>query len=211
MGLTDKNEVTDKSLEWGNWERKVELERTIKQTNTGLNYLGPLWRSSIVSPTNGEICCNAQVHIAKASAVVTLGSSDGTEDEILPERLYLCKEETSTWIKEYLSYTTNTHSNRADLQATMANSNYSITKYGEYVPEVVKSAVEKYKTKYFELHTRNNPKLTKEMIDISFVSFQCYMILGEQPAIDHHMDKVHGIEDGIISLTEKIEIDVAYK
>ena len=49
------------------------------------------------------------------------------------------------------------------------------------------------------------------MIDISFVSFQCYVALGEQPAIDHHMKCVHGIPNGIVSLKEKVEIEVDSK
>ena len=179
MGLTGQNNVTDETIKWHNWNRRVELQRRLKETDNDLNDLGSLWRTTNTCPTNVQVGCNAPVHIAKVSPVVTLGSEDGTSDRILPERLYICKEETAAWIKEYLNYTTFSNSNMADLQSTMPNTNYSITKYGDYVPKVVRNAADKYKTKYFEFHTGDHPKLTKEMIDISFVTFQCHLNLGE--------------------------------
>ena len=76
---------------------------------------------------------------------------------------------------------------------------------------MVRGAKEKYKTKFYNLHIRNKSKLTMNMIDISFVSFQCYLALGEQPVIDYHMESVHGIQDGVISLKEKVDIEVDSK
>ena len=90
----------------------------------------------------------------------------------------------------------------------MPNTNYPISKYGDYVPMVVRKSADNYKTQYFELYTGANPKLKMKMINISFITFQCLLNLGEQPAIDHHMDDIHGIEDGVVTLTEKLVIEV---
>ena len=90
----------------------------------------------------------------------------------------------------------------------MSETSYSVSKYGEYVPKVVRDASDKYITKFFEQNTGDHPKLTKEMVNISFISFQCYLYLGKQPAINSHIEDVHGIEDGIETLTELQVIEV---
>ena len=49
------------------------------------------------------------------------------------------------------------------------------------------------------------------MISISFISFLCYLPLGEQPAITDHIEDVHGVEEGIESLKEMQVIEVDTK
>ena len=106
MDFMEKNDVTDKVVQWNGtgWSRRLELQRTLKQTYTHINDIGTLWRTSATGAAMHEVSCNAPVHIAKLSAVVTLGSPDGTTDKILSDRVVICRKETATWIKEYLYY-----------------------------------------------------------------------------------------------------------
>ena len=165
MGLSVREELTDEPLRFGHWPRKGRIQTSIKGSDTNLAACESLWRTTSTTPANNQVCCRMPVHIAKVSAVVTAGGEDGKTDRNLPEKLYLCKEETATWTKQHLKYATESNQHKADLKITVPETSYSFSKYGEYVPKVVRDASDKYITKFFNHHTGAHPKLTKEKVD----------------------------------------------
>ena len=128
MGLTTKD-VADETPRFANWQRKKSIQNSIKASDTDLAAYGSLWRTTETSPANNQVCCTMTVHVAKVSAVVTAGDADGKSDKNIPEKLYLCKEETATWTKQNLKYATETGQYTAKLKITVPESSYTIPKY----------------------------------------------------------------------------------
>ena len=210
MGLTPKD-AADEVVRFTNYDRKTALHVSVKQTDTGLSDGGTLFRKTETSPQLNQVGCKVPIWIAKVSAVVTAGEPDGVTDKIIPAMFYLCKEETSSWAKQYLKFSSETENNKARLKSTASENSYSLTSYNNYIPKVVRDAADKYRTKFFNHHKRQNKKLTKAMITVTYSSFMCEAIAGEHPAITDHIEIVHGIEDGIETLSEFQVIQVDSK
>ena len=103
MGLTP----ADRSDEWVRFskhDRKAQLHNSVKQTDSELSDCDSLWRKTATIPLPNQVGCNVPIHIAKVSAVVTAGHTDGVQDKTLGPKFYLCKEETSTWAKTNIKF-----------------------------------------------------------------------------------------------------------
>ena len=154
MGLTTR-EMTDEALKFTHWPRKKSIETAVKASDKDLAAYGKLWRTEETTPKQNQVCCKMAVHAAKVSAVVTAGGEDNKTDKNIPETIYLCKEETATWTKQNLKYATETGQYTANLKTTVSENSYTISKYGEYIPKVVRDTSDKYITKFFDHHTHS--------------------------------------------------------
>ena len=143
MGLTP----TDPADEWVRFsknDRKAQLHTSVKQSDTELADCDSLWRRTATIPAPNQVSWKVPIYIAKASAVVTAGDADGVTDKILPAKFYLCKEETSTWAKKYIKFSSETENNKARLKSTASENSYSLTTFERYIPKVVRDASDKY-------------------------------------------------------------------
>ena len=119
MGLTP-TDLADEALRFSNWPRKTSLHTSVKNSHTHLASCTSLWRTNAATPALNQVCCRIPIHIAKVSAVVTAGATDGVADKNLPEKFYLCTEETATWTKQYIKYATESDNNKANLKSTVS-------------------------------------------------------------------------------------------
>ena len=210
MGLTPIDN-TDEYVKFNKHKIKADLQNAVKQTDTELADYESFWRKDNTVPSTNQVSCRVPIWLAKVSAVVIAGHADGVQDKNLPARFYLCKEETSVWAKQYLRFSSETENNKARLKSTAPEGTYDVKNYDRHIPQLIRDASDKYITKFFNHHTGANPKLTKAMITLSYASFMCYEISGEQPAIDDHIETVHGIVNGIKTLKEHQVIQVDSK
>ena len=169
-----------------------------------------LWKTAKLTPASNQVTCNISIHAAKLTGIVIGGNSDGS-DKVLEEQTYLCKKECALWTKQYLNFSPGEAKTNAHLKQAASKSNYPIVDYHNYVPLQVRAASDQYITKYFNKHKRANPKLTKAMIVISFISFKCDLPMVEQEEIDDHSRDVHGIVGGIQTLKPIQVIEVNTK
>ena len=210
MGLTPKD-PTDEYVRFGNHDKRTTFMNAVKNTDTSLADYQEIWATGNTSDGVNKADCNVPIWLAKVSAVVTEGHADGKQDKALNARYYLCKEETAVWAKKHLKFSIETVNNKLGLRSTAPSSNYNIKKYDEYIPKAIRDATAKYKTKFFNHHSSQNPKLTDEMITIIFTSFMCCLPLGNQRAIDEHVEDIHGFTDGVDELKEDQRIQVDSK
>ena len=210
MGLTPMD-PTDEYVRYGNHDKRTTFMNAVKNTDTGLADYQEIWQTNPPSDLVNKADCNTPIWIAKVSAVVIEGHTDGKQDKPLNARYYLCKEETATWAKKYLRFSVETANNKLGLRSTAPYGNYDIKKYDMYIPRMIRDASAKYKTKFFNHHSGQNPKLTEEMITISFTSFMCHLHLGNQRAIDEHVEDIHGFTNGVDELKEDQRIQVDSK
>ena len=63
---------------------------------------------------------------------------------------------------------------------------------------------------FYDKHKRTVAKLEKEMINVAFSVFTCGLKLIEEEHVSEHCREVHGLVDGITSLSplQVIEVDV---
>ena len=210
MGLTPLD-TSDKIVKFNNYRRRAQLQDAVKLTDTELANYDSFWRKTNTTPGSNQVSCMIPIWLANISAVVTAGHTDGVSDKHLQAKFYLCKEETSVWAKQYLRFSSETENNKARLKSTAPESTYDVKHYDRHIPQLIRSASDKYITMFFNRHTGANPLLTKAMITISYASFMCYEISGEQPAIDDHVETVHGLTDGVETLKENQVIQVDSK
>ena len=192
MGLTP----TDTSDEWVRFSkhpRKAQLHEKVKETDSDLSDCESLWRRTTDIPLPNQVGCIIPIHIASVSAVVTAGHADGVQDKTLGPKFYLCKEETSTWAKTHIKFCSESENNKARLRSTSSQNSYTLTSFDRYIPQIVRDAANKYSNKFHTSFKSANPKLKKSMITVSYISFLCNEIAGEQLAIDDHIEVVHGI------------------
>ena len=210
MGLTARD-ASDEHIKYGNHLDRDTLMKAVKVTDPELAQFETLWKKSNDPSLVNHVHCEVPNWIAKISAVVPEGHSDGIQDKALNARYYLCKEETAIWAKKYLKFSIETSNNKTGLKSTAPAKDYDVSKYDEYIPKVVRDASDKYKTKFYTHYIGRNPKLTGEMITLSFISFICYHQFGDQRAIDEHVEEIHGFTDGVTELSQKQTIEVDSK
>ena len=210
IGLTPLD-TSDEIVKFNHYNRRAQLQDAVKQTNTELADYDSLWRKNATAPLTNQVSCKVPIWLAKVSAVVIAGHTDGVQNQILPAKFYLCKDETSVWAKQYLRFSSETENNKARLKSAAPEGTYDVKNYDRHIPQLIRDASDKYITKFFNQHTGANPNLTKAMISISYISFMCYEISGEQPAIDDHIETVHGIIEGVETLKEHQVIQVDSK
>ena len=147
------------------------------------------------------------IWITKLSAVIPAGTAALTLDA----RYYMCKEETAVWAKKHLRFSSELENNKARLKSTAPSNTYDVKHYDRYIPQAIRDASDKYITKFYDHYHGGHAGLTKEMITVSYISFMCFEISSEQPAIDDHVETVHGFTDGVETLKENQIIQVDSK
>ena len=227
MGLSP-TEGTDLWHRSGEYPLKATLQEEVKKTSPELANYESFWRKTKQpSQQSSEVSCYIPIWLAKLSAVIPAGTSRSaasTGDNesgdsgpsrsaqvTLEARYYLCKDETAAWARMYLRCSTEAENNKSRLRSTAPAHKYNVKHYEQYIPYLVRGASDKYITKFINHHKSQHPRLTDEMVTISFASFMCYEISGEQPAIDDHVEIVHGFTDGVEMLKENQVIQVDSK
>ena len=210
MGLTAQD-PSDEHNRYGNHAKRATFMNSVKVTDTGLADYQDIWQTT--NPTNGvnHAPCEVPIWLAKTSAVVIEGHADGKQDKPLNARYYLCKEETADWAKKYLKFSIENSNNKVGLRSTAPSDTYDVKQYDKYIPQMVRDAAAKYITKFYNHYIGRNPKLTEDMITLCFTSFMCCELLGEQRAIDEHVEDVHGFTNGVDDLKENQIIQVDSK
>ena len=208
MGLTAQD-ASDEHVRYGNHAKRATLMDAVKVTDPSLADYQAIWQKN--DPTNevNHASCEVPIWLAKASAVVIEGHADGKQDKPLNARFYLCKDETAVWAKKYLKFSIETRNNKVGLRSTAPASSYDVKDYDKYIPKMIRDAAAKYITKFYNHYIGQNPKLTEEMITLCFTSFMCCQSLGDQRAINEHVEEIHGFTDGVDGLKEDqiIEVD----
>ena len=198
MGLTPQD-ASDEHIRFGNNAKRATLMESVKITEPSLAEYSSLWKKE------------ATTSVAKASAVVIGGHADGVQDKPLAARYYLCKDETAAWAKKYLKFSIENSNNKVGLRSTAPSDTYDVKQYDKYIPQMVRDAAAKYITKFYNHYIGRNPKLTEDMITLCFTSFMCCELLGEQRAIDEHVEDIHGFTNGVDDLKENQIIQVDSK
>ena len=208
MGLTAQD-ASDEHVKYGNHAKRATLMDAVKVTDPSLADYQSLWKKNDVTNVVNHASCEVPIWLAKASAVVIEGHADGKQDKPLTARFYLCKDETAVWAKKYLKFSVETKNNKVGLRSTAPASSYDVKDYDKYIPKMIRDAAAKYITKFYNHYIGRNPKLTEEMITLCFTSFMCCESLGDQRAINEHVEEVHGFTDGVDGLKENqiIEVD----
>ena len=173
MGLEPHRQGVDEKLRFSNWTRKAALHAAIKaQNQLDKPDTVDMWRIAGGNTVVSAVNCNMGIHIIKISAVVPGCNANGS-DIALPDEFYLCKKETGVWTVKYLTAAEGSHKSNAHLRQASNPDNYSVSKYNEYVPTQVMSAINTYKELYYTKYHPNNATLTNVMMDATFTSFKC--------------------------------------
>ena len=141
MGLTPIN-ASDEVVKFNNYNRRAQLQDSVKTTNTELAEYDSFWRKTATSPVANQVSCMIPVWLAKLSAVVTAGDADGVSDLTLDARFYMCKEETAVWAKKYLRFSSEIENNKARLKSTAPASTYDVKHYDRYIPQLIRDVFE---------------------------------------------------------------------
>ena len=124
MGLTP-TEASDEHLRGSHVAKRRTLMASVKNTDTSLADFEDIWQTAPPSDKVNRAECNTPIWIAKVSAVVIEGHTDGVQDKPLNARYYMCKEETATWAKKYLKFSVETTNNKMGLRCTAPYQNYN--------------------------------------------------------------------------------------
>ena len=65
----------------------------------------PMWKTAKEAIAANSVYCNMGIHTARLTAIVTGGNTDGT-DKVLPEEIYICKNESAVWTRKHLTFST---------------------------------------------------------------------------------------------------------
>ena len=208
MGLRQRRPTIDEIISFSHWTRKADLHTAIRAQNVpGRPSVANMWRFAQGTPLTNVTRCNMGICVINISAVVTGGMENGN-DKNLPVESFLCKKEMGVWTKKYLTSSEGSHKHNAHLKQASDLSNYSISKYNEFVPTLVWNAISIYKDLYLAKYLTANTTLTHGMISQHFTSFKCDYEMEEEGIIDEHVRSVHNIS-GIEAMTpiQRIEVD----
>ena len=78
---------------------------------------------------------------------------------------------------------------------------YKISNYENYLPIQVKENYDQFIGEFINRHKRINPTLHKNHVSVKFSTFICGLDLFESGQITHHCREIHGLEQGITSLS----------
>ena len=91
-------------------------------------------------------------------------------------------------------------SNFKHLDVTAPMNAYPVGNYVNYVPIPV-TDTDKFKDEFVAHHVGNNTGLQKEHVSVALSIFQCGLQLTEEQQVDEHCRQIHGLSDGISTLS----------
>ena len=154
--------------------------------------------------------CNLLIPLVRMSAVVKEGNSDRS-DKSIPAEYLLEKKEGAEWSKKYLTWWMGVTKASQHMKVASDPSTYAVPDYQKFVPATVISARDTFANKFHGKHHGTNSKLTRQMINTSYIIFKCNLNLLDQDHVDEHYLDVHSLEGGAAALIQLEEIEVNTK
>ena len=77
---------------------------------------------------------------------------------------------------------------------------YPVGNYANYVPIPILDT-DKFKDEFVAHHVTGTPGLQKEHVSVALSIFQCGLQLIEEQQVDEHCRQIHGLTDGINTLS----------
>ena len=194
MGLPDLDTNNDKIIKQGkDFATRKRLQDLVLQTTIVEKPDGPhLWATE-KAPANaaGPVPkCHMQVTVVNISALVPRGNQDGS-DISPPKEAFIPRKLAGEWSIENLSCS-NSNPEKPHKGVKMASPDefYSFTKYWMHVPSNIRNNVPTFIQKYLTQHCPAYPDgaLKEEHVSVSFYSFKCSLVLGDNDEIKEHFE-----------------------
>ena len=207
MGLSSLDPDNDKVIKQGkDFATRKELQDLVLTTNIGEKPDGPeLWATEKASAntTGSSPKCHMQVTVVSLTAVIPGGNEDNS-DITPPKEVFIPRELAGEWSIENL-FCSNSYPEKPHKGVNMAApvSFYSFENYWMYVPQNIRNNVTTFTQQYVAHHGSAYPAgvLKDEHVSVSFYSFKCSIILGDDDDIKEHFENVHGVIGGPAKLT----------
>ena len=112
----------------------------------------------------------------------------------------MIKEKLAKWTKKQMLFSKASEKNFVHLDVAAPMSAYRVGNYVNYIPIPIVDT-DKFKKEFISKHSTDVPKLKKEHISVAFSIFQCGLQLVEEQQVDEHCRQIHGLMEGINSLS----------
>ena len=112
----------------------------------------------------------------------------------------MIKEKMAIWSRKQMLFAKASESNFKHLDVTAPMNAYPVGNYVNYIP-IPALDTSKFVDKFMAHHSTSSPGLQREHISVAFSIFQCGLQLIEEQQVDEHFGQVHGLSDGISSLS----------
>ena len=111
------------------------------------------------------------------------------------------RERLAVWIKKWMMRSNAEAKDFAHLLVAAPKAAYKLSNYEDYLPVQVKENYDQFIGEFINRHKRINPTLHKNHVSVKFSTFICGLDLFESGQITHHCREIHGLEQGITSLS----------
>ena len=152
----------------------------------------------------GTPTCTLPIVIVRLMAYIPIGGRKKNcmkyPFTIIDEEGFLAKKQLAVWIKKWIMLANAEADGFTHLLVAAAKEEYEIPNYEDYIPTQVKENCGQFIREFIRNHKEKHPTLRREHISIFFSTFICGLDLFNPDQIAHHFKKVHGLEQGIMSL-----------
>ena len=218
MGLTKLGEKDTFVEHDDEWRERSFLQEKIKESNLVEKIpKGNLFEISETPEDKIYVPCHLPIQIMVIKGDYCQKENSDIQNLFTAEEQHdWAMEETAEWCKEYLTSDEIKHQDKISaLNHASEPETYSVPNYYEYIPENVKKAEDKYKTKYVQKNIDEHDWLKTEHVKITYRVLKCNFPLSSDQKIQQHYRKVHLLSNGSFSLKRreiiKVNTDLEFK
>ena len=198
MDLQEKTN-NDEVLSYAQWIRKEAIHVLAKNSYQSDKPLddGDWWRYALncEGGTAAIPKCHLLIAVARLKAYIPQGGRANTDLD-MPEEGFLVKKKLAEWSKKQMFFTKAVEKDYKHMEVPALTASYSVQNYDGYVPIPILDAIE-----FIAKHIADVPKLKKEHITVSFSVVKCGLPLAEEEQVMYHCKQIHGLDEGITSLS----------
>lgn len=193
----------DEALGYGLWDRRRDVHTLVKQTYQADKPKddGNWWRYALgITNGSGPIPrCNLLIVVARLKAFIPQGGP-ANDDYDMAEEGFLVKKNLSEWSQKQMFFTKAPEKNFVHMDIAASKSSYRVGDYDCYIPIPALDTTQ-FIDEFMAKHGTSVPKLKKEHITVSFSVFQCGPAMMEEEQVAEHCKQIHGLNEGITSLS----------
>ena len=137
--------------------------------------------------------------MARLSANIPAGGAYNA-DRVIDVEAFVIKEKMAIWSRKQMLFAKASESNFKHLDVTAPMNAYPVGNYVNYIP-IPALDTSKFVDEFMAHHSTSSPGLQREHILVAFSIFQCGLQLIEEQQVDEHCRQIHGLTDGINTLS----------